>query len=277
MKPPIDDGVVLITGASSGIGAALARQLGSRPRRLILTARRTEQLEKLRDEIRAKSPRLEVYVEPCDLSDTEATTAWATEIAIRLGPIDVLINNAGFGDRAPYDFADWEKVHRMIRVNVVAPALLTHLFVGEMVARGRGGILNIGSGAGIALMPAAAAYVGTKHFIHGFTEVLRLDLAGTGVVVTEVCPGPVETEFFERLGVDSEMGSGLPRALNITAEQCAREALAGFEKGTALVFPGRVFRALMTAQAVVPRPLMRLVMRKPSRKARTEASQGDEN
>ncbi len=275
MKPPIDNAVILVTGASSGIGAELARQLGLRARRLILTARRTEQLEALRDEIVERSPQLDVHVAPCDLSDTEATAVWASEAATRLGPIDVLVNNAGFGDRCPYDLADWEKVHRMIKVNVIAPALLTHQFVGSMVARGRGGILNIGSGAGIALMPAAAAYVGTKHFLHGFTEVLRLDLTGTGVVVTEVCPGPVETEFDERAGIDSASGGGLPPGLKITAEQCAREAIAAFEKGTALVFPGRVYKALMAAQSVSPRPLQRWALRKPSKQARAEAMYGD--
>lgn len=274
MKPPIDNGVILVTGASSGIGAEIARQLGSRARRLVLTARRTEQLETLRDEILRKSPQLDVHVEPCDLSDTEATATWASEVANRLGPIDVLVNNAGFGDRAPYDLADWEKVHRMVKVNVVAPALLTHQFLGPMVDRGRGGVLNIGSGAGLALMPAAAAYVGTKHFLHGFSEVLRLDLTGTGVVVTEVCPGPVETEFDEQAGIDSSTGGGLPPAFKITAEQCAREAIAGFEKGKALVFPGRVYNALMVAQSVMPRPLMRRAMRKPSRQARAEAERG---
>lgn len=235
--------VILVTGASSGIGAELARQLAPRALRLVLTARRTEQHEALRREMLKENPRLDIHVEPCDLSDTEATAAWAAEVAARFGPIDVLINNAGFGGRAPYDLADWEKVHRMVRVNVVAPALLTHTFVGTMVDRGRGGVLNIGSGAGLALMPAAAAYVGTKHFLHGFTEVLRLDLTGTGVVVTEVCPGPVETEFDEQAGIDSETGGGLPPTLKITAEQCAREAIAGFEKGEALVFPGRAYNS----------------------------------
>lgn len=271
MKPPIDNSAILVTGASSGIGAELARQLGLRARRLILTARRTEQLEALRKKILGKTPQVDVHVEPCDLADTGATADWASDVADRLGPIDVLVNNAGFGDRAPYDLADWEKVHRMIKVNVVAPALLTHQFIGPMVERGRGGVLNISSGAGLALMPAAASYVGTKHFLHGFTEVLRLDLTETGIVVTEVCPGPVETEFDEQAGIDSETGGGLPPAMKITAEQCAREAIAGFEKGEALVFPGRAYKVLMAAQSILPRPLQRWAMRKPSLEARIEA------
>src|SRR5699024_7639509 len=163
-------------------------------------------LETLREEILKRNQQVDVRVEPCNLADTGATEEWATDIANRLGPVDVLVNNAGFGDRAPYDHADWQKVHRMIKVNVIAPALLTHQFIGTMVERGRGGILNIGSGAGIALMPAAASYVGTKHFLHGFTEVLRLDLAATNIVVTEVCPGPVETEFDKQAGIDIETG-----------------------------------------------------------------------
>src|SRR5699024_9188703 len=140
--------------------------------------------------------------------------------------------------------------------------------VPSMVERGRGGILNVGSGAGLALMPAAAAYVGTKHFIHGLSEGLRLDLTDTGVVVTEICPGPVETEFDERAGIDSESGGGLPPALKITAKQCAREAITGFEKGKALVFPGKAYKALMMTHSLIPRSLERWAMRKPSLEAR---------
>lgn len=271
MKPPIDGGVILITGASSGIGNELARQLGPRARRVVLTARRRVRLEALRETILRGSPRLEVHVEPCDLSDTGATAAFADDVASRFGPVDILVNNAGFGDHSPFDLANWDKIHRMIRVNIVAPALLTRRLVGEMVQRRRGGILNIGSGAGLALMPAAAAYVGTKHFVHGFTQVLRLDLIGTDVVVTEVCPGPVETEFDERAGMTSAASAGLPPVFKISAEQCAREAISGFDNGEAVVFPGMAYKALMAVQSVAPASLQRWMMRTPAQRARAEA------
>lgn len=270
----MSDPVFLITGASSGIGAELARQLGPRADRLVLTARRTERLEALRAAILRGSPRLEVHVEPCDLSDLDATEAFAGDVASRFGPLDILVNNAGFGDYSPYDLAEWETVQRMIRVNVIAPALLTRRFIPPMVERRRGGILNIGSGAGITIMPAAAAYVGTKHFLHGFTEALRLDMTGTGVVVTEVCPGPVETEFDERAGIDVESAAGLPPIFRISAERCAREAISGFEKGDALVFPGSAYRALMALESVTPASVQRRAMRGRAQQARAEAERG---
>jgi short-subunit dehydrogenase len=126
-----------------------------------------------------------------------------------------------------------------------------------MVARGRGGILNIGSGAGLAVTPAGAAYCASKHFIDGFSEALRADLSGTGVVVTQVCPGPVDSEFDSVAGSEGGIVGGPPQFMRISAEQCAREALAGFDRGAALVLPGRAYRVAMTLLPLAPRSLQR--------------------
>jgi uncharacterized protein len=126
-----------------------------------------------------------------------------------------------------------------------------------MVERGRGGVLNVGSGAGLTVMPAAAAYSASKHFVDGFSEGLRADLAGTGVVVTQVCPGPVDSGFDSIAGSAGGMTGGPPQFLRISAARCAREALAGFDAGKPLVFPGRAYRIAMRVLPVLPRSLRR--------------------
>ena len=115
----------------------------------------------------------------------------------------------------------------------------------------------MGSGAGLTVMPAAAAYSASKHFMDGFSEALRADLSGTGVVVTQVCPGPVDSEFDQLAGSAGGMTGGPPQFLRISAAQCAREALAGFDRGVPLVFPGRAYRIAMRALPLFPRELSR--------------------
>lgn len=253
MRPPIDGGVVLITGVSSGIGREMAKLLGPRAKKLILVARRRERLEELSVELKEKSPSLEVDVRPTDLSDLDA----AAELADQVGQVDVLINNAGLGDLTVYDKADWDKTLKMVRVNVEALALLTHRFLPGMVERKKGGILNVSSGAGMTFYPGFAVYIGTKHFVTGFTEALRLDLRGTGVVVTQLCPGPVATEFEQVTG--NPTGQQVPGFLELSAERCARIAIRGFDRGKAMVIPGFVMQVALNLGAHTPRWIQRLL------------------
>ncbi len=260
MSMPGKKGTVLITGASAGIGRELARLFATHADTLVLVARRIERLEALQQELTATYAGLQVYVVGCDLSDPTAVDALIDDVTQQVGAIDVLVNNAGIGDLALYDQADWTRIEQMIQTNIVALAKLTHRLVAPMVSRGHGGILNISSGAGVALMPGAATYVGTKHFVTGFTETLRVELAGTGVTVTQVLPGPVDTEFDEAAGITGLAG-GPPSFLRISAAQCAREAIAGFERGRAMVFPGTAYRVLMTLQSMLPRAVERCMAR----------------
>ena len=256
-RPPIDGGTVLITGASAGIGRELAVQLAPRARTLILLARRAGRLEELRTTLVAKHPQLQVLTLPVDLSDEIDVDRAIAEAGEQAGAIDVLVNNAGVGDQALADQADWARVRNVLRTNVLAVAQLTTALVPAMVDRGRGGVLNMGSGAGLTVMPAAAAYSASKHFMDGFSEALRADLTGTGVVVTQVCPGPVDSEFDQLAGSAGGMTGGPPQFLRISAAQCAREALAGFDRGVPLVFPGRAYRIAMRALPLLPRELSR--------------------
>jgi short-subunit dehydrogenase len=257
VRPPLDGGTVVLTGASSGIGRELAVQLAPRAGKLVLLARRTALLERLRADLTAYHPGRQVLVLGADLSDEAEVDRVAGEVRERVGRVDVLVNNAGVGDQALFDRADWRRTRQVIQTNVLAVAHLTALLLPPMVARGRGGVLNIGSGAGLTVMPASAAYCASKHFVDGFSEALRADLAGTGVVVTQVCPGPVESEFDKLAGTVGGMAGGPPQVLRISAADCAKDALAGFERGAALVFPGRAYRMTMMLLPLLPRALQR--------------------
>jgi short-subunit dehydrogenase len=256
-RPPIDGGTVLVTGASAGIGRELAVQLAPRARSLVLLARRAGRLEELRASLLARRPQLQVLTLPVDLSDEKDVDRALAEAGEQAGAVDVLVNNAGVGDQALADQADWARVRTVLHTNVVAVAQLTTALVPAMVERGRGGVLNMGSGAGLTVMPAAAVYSASKHFMDGFSEALRADLTGTGVVVTQVCPGPVDSEFDQIAGSAGGMTGGPPQFLRISAAQCAREALAGFDRGVPLVFPGRAYRIAMRALPLLSRELSR--------------------
>jgi hypothetical protein len=254
---PIDQGVVVVTGASSGIGRELAAQIAGRARALALVARRKDRLEALRGELAARHPALRVLVFACDVTDRAEVDATLDAVKREAGDVDVLINNAGFGDLGVFDLTEWRRIDQMIALNVTSLAYLTHRVVGPMVARGRGGILQVSSGFGLTFMPGMAAYVGTKHFVTGFTESLRLDLAGTGVRVTQICPGPVATEFADNVG--NFTGMDTPGVITISAERCARAAIRAFDRGRALVVPGALMKLLVLLGAWTPRWVLRLL------------------
>lgn len=255
MGSPVDGGVVVVTGASSGIGEHLARLVAPRAKKLVMVARRRARLEALAAELSAAHPGLTLGVEEVDLADRAATDALAARLAE--APIDVLVNNAGVGVMGVFDRNDPAAVRAMLDLNVDALVTLTRAVLPGMVARRRGGVLNVSSGFGLSFLPGFAAYIGTKHFVTGFTEALRADLAGTGVRATQVCPGPVDTEFESRVG--NFTGRRPPRLVAISAERCARVALKGFDKDRALVVPGAVMTLMLTLNALTPRFVLRLL------------------
>ncbi|HQY62520.1 MAG: SDR family oxidoreductase [Myxococcales bacterium] len=254
-RPPLD-GTVLVTGASSGIGLELSKLFAARAKRLVLVARRKDRLDALADELGRAHPSLEVRAEACDLGAPDEAVRLVERLAGEGVDIDVLVNNAGVGLMGMLDLAEPARVRAMLDLNVTSLVALTQACVGPMVARGRGGILNISSGAGLTLMPGFAAYVGTKHFVTGFSEALRCDLSGTGVTVTQVCPGPVATEFEQNAG--NFTGMKVPGLIEISALTCARQAFAGFRRGRAIVVPGLVMKVLLGLAALTPRWVVRL-------------------
>lgn len=267
MRPPIDSGTVLITGASSGIGREIARQLARRARTLVLVARREERLEALRDELHERNPTLGVVVERCDLAHPDEVDSLLDSLHRHLVRVDVLVNNAGLGDYSLYEQESWSRIHQMLQVNVTAPLLLTHRLLRLMVERKRGGILNISSGGARTFVPGLAVYAATKHFLDGFTESLRLELMGTGVVVTQVAPGPVDTEFSEVAGTQAQEDR-TPAWMRISAAQCAREALEGFDRARPLVYPGFAYRWMMRLSSLMPRGVLRAAVLPAARQLR---------
>jgi short-subunit dehydrogenase len=253
---PYDDAVVIVTGASSGIGLALAKQMAPRAKAIALVARRVERLEELAKGLRERHPKLKVFVRRCDLTDLEDAGAMIDDVEKELGPIDVLVNNAGFGDVGAFDLASWDKLARMIQLNVVSLTYLTKRVISGMYERRRGGVLNISSGFGLEFMPGLAAYVATKHYVTALSESLRVEARHFGVTVTQVCPGPVDTEF--DAVAENPTGEQPPAIVRISAEKCARSALRGFARKRAIVVPGLVMKIVMLLGASSARWIKRL-------------------
>lgn len=193
---PWADRVALITGASSGIGAATARLLASRGLRVLLVARRRSALEQLAAEIDRSGGRAEVL--PADLSQEAARKTIYREVTERHAVPDVLVNNAGFGWYGYYADMPWETARRMIAVNTTAIAQLTSSFLPLMRANNRGHIINVGSIAGGLPSQGIALYAATKSFLDAFTTALHREMRGTPVRLSVVRPGPVISEFFDR-------------------------------------------------------------------------------
>lgn len=252
----IDGGTVLITGASSGIGMAIARQVAPRARSLVLVARRIAKLDELAAELTSASAGLKVETIACDLSDRDAFLKLPDTLSDRGLDIDVLVNNAGVGLMGAFDLNEPDKLLAMIDLNVTSLTMLTRALLPAMVKRGKGGILNISSGFGVSVMPHFAAYIATKHYVTGLTEALVSDLAGTGVTATQVLPGPVATEFESKVG--NYTGQEAPKFVEITAEECARSSIRGFDRGRAMVVPGFVIKVLLLVNALSPRFMRRV-------------------
>jgi short-subunit dehydrogenase len=189
-----DRKVALVTGASSGIGAELARIHAEHGGDLVVVARRRERLEALQTELQSAHG-VAVHVLPQDLSQSEAPQHIHDQLQSRGIAVDYLVNNAGFGYRGFFHEQDWALNEAMIKVNILALAALTRLFVPEMIARHSGRILNVASMAGFLPGPLHAVYYASKAFVISFSEAIANELAGTGVTVTALCPGPTETEF----------------------------------------------------------------------------------
>jgi short-subunit dehydrogenase len=258
----LDRATVLITGASSGLGAEFARQLAPRASCIILAARRLDRLRALANEIRRDG--LDVHCLPVDLGDTADVDRFIEEA--RKFPINVLINNAGLGDHGLFEDSKWDRVEAMIDVNVKALTRLTHGLVKDLITRGSAGILNVSSIASLLPVPQMAVYAASKAFVTSFSEALRAELRGTGVRVAALCPGPVDTEFFliaER--TDSDGAQAAPAIMKVPAGTVVRKGLAALETDRPRVIPGWFVCAVMTAAALTPMVVTRFFLNKRGR------------
>lgn len=246
------DGVVVITGASSGIGRELARLYAARGRALVLVARRAERLEALREEL-AGAGAGSIEIEVLDLEQPDAAEALVAAIDARGLTIDVLVNNAGFGLRGSFATLPFAGQVAMLQLNVVTLTQLCRLVLPRLLARKRGGILNVASVAAFQPVPSLSVYAATKAYVLALSEGLHEEVKGTGVVVTALCPGATATEFTVR--ADMEQSKLFERAM--PADAVARLGLAGFDAGRAVVVPGVANRVGAVAVRFVPRAWVR--------------------
>jgi short-subunit dehydrogenase len=221
--------LALVTGASSGIGADLARELARHGHDLVLTARRTEPMRTLAEELKAMGA--EGTVVAADLSKPGAAAALAAELESRGLAVDVLVNNAGLGAGGPFHESDPLRVSEMLQVNVVAPTELTRALLPAMVRRGHGRVLIVASTAAFQPGPSMAVYSASKAFALSFGEAISHELRGTGVTVTTLCPGPTRTEFTDVANTGKSMLFVGPMANVMTSGEVARQGVRAMAAG----------------------------------------------
>ncbi len=255
-----------MTGASSGIGEAIARSLAARGvPRLVLVARRRDRLDALADALaEAHGTTCEVLVadlaDPDDLSTVEARCAAPDD------PVDLLVNNAGFGTSGRFVELPVDGEEEEIRVNVVAPMRLSNAVLPGMVARGRGAVMNVSSMGCYSPAPGNATYAATKAFLTSFSEAVFEELRGTGVTMTAVCPGFTRTEFHERVG-DSDYNHA-PEFVWMPAQAVAEAAVDATAAGKALCVPGVGYKVAAGVISPLPRNARRWLIGRGSRTLR---------
>lgn len=256
LPAPTADLTAVVTGASSGIGAELARELARRGHGVTLVARRADRLEALARELHdAHGVRAEVV--PADLTDPAARAAIATAVAERGLGVGVLVNNAGLSTTGPVHRSTPEAELGMVATNVDAVVDLCTRFLPAMVERGAGGILNVASTAAFQPLPGQAGYAASKAFVLSYGHGLRGELRGRGVHVTTLCPGPVRTEFGATAGFSAdEESSALPSFMWEEPDAVARAGIDGLVAGHAVVIPGIANRIGAGLGAHVPRRLL---------------------
>ena len=248
--------VTVITGASSGIGAALAHVFSAHGHEVVLVARREQALNAVAESVAAKGrPRPTVL--RLDVARVDAARDIAEALARRSLEPEIIVNNAGFGLLGTADKLDRAAQLAMIDVNVRALTELSLAFV-ESLARRKGGILNVASTAGFLPGPGMAVYYASKAYVVSFSQALHQELKPRGVRVTTLCPGPVPTEFQARAGMARDF---FPAFLVRSAEAVAEDAYRGLKRGRALVIPGLPNKLVPALAGILPQPILASLMR----------------
>ncbi|WP_197377020.1 SDR family NAD(P)-dependent oxidoreductase [Mycolicibacterium baixiangningiae] len=250
LPPASPTGTAVVTGASSGIGAHLARELVARGRGVTLVAPREDRLRELATEL-GDTARVEIIA--CDLADPDARANLFDAIEQRGLTVDVLVNNAGIGTAGPVADSTVDAEVAQVRVNVEAVIELTTRAIHRMVPRGCGGILNVGSTGAFAPVPGQAGYAATKAFVRHYTDGVRMELAGTGVNVTTLHPGPVRTEFFKAAGVEKEFATAFPNFMWTPPRAVARAGINALDHDRAVAIPGLPSKITVKFLQMVPR------------------------
>jgi short-subunit dehydrogenase len=237
----------LVTGASSGIGATMARHLAESGTDLVLVARRRDRLEALATELRSAGRDVEVIV--ADLADPGDLARVETRLADDQRPVELLVNNAGFGTRGPFASLPVEEEEQELRVNVLAPVRLARAVLPGMLRQRRGGIINVSSIAGLQPIPYWATYAATKAYLTNFSLSVHEEVKSSGVTVLALMPGFTTTEFLrsENLGLQV-----VPGALWMSADDVCTAALTAIRRGRATCVPGIRYKLLAGAMRLAP-------------------------
>jgi short-subunit dehydrogenase len=260
LPKPSSSTQVLVTGASSGIGAEIAKLLAGRGHNLAIVARRRNRLEDLASELQDRH-KISVTVFECDLGDAASRTEFIDAVATDGRALSGVANCAGFGTAGKFLELDVDRELNQLDVNVGALMHLTHALAPGMVQRKGGAILNIASLAAFQPIPTLAVYAATKAFVQSFSEALHEEWRGTGVSCTVLCPGPVETEWGSNAGADAVMSMGF---MKVSPQNVAKAAVEGMEHGSRSVVPGIAVQAASLVGRHAPRtitlPLQRRIL-----------------
>lgn len=252
----------LVTGASGGLGMEFARLLAKKKYDVVLVARNEGKLQKLKVELENQHG-ITAWACPCDLSRVDAALEVFRFTQAQGIDVDVLINNAGFGDSGPFAQSDWQKQYEMVQVNITALMQLTYCFLPGMIERKNGKILNLSSVAAFCAGPDMSVYYASKAFVRSFSEAVAEEVRGTGVTVTALCPGPTATGFEAAadMGSDSKMFKKAAKA-----EDVAKAGLRALRRGKALCYQGGFTRRMGFLCRLVPRSAARKFAKKMNQK-----------
>ena len=249
--------IALITGASEGIGRELARTFAGAGFHMALVARSRDRLESLAEELRSRGgPR--VHVLPYDLLDPHAPASIAEQLEEMSFDVDVLVNNAGIMEVGRFHEQDEHAVMGQVNLNAVAPTALCRQFIPKMVRRGRGRILNVASTAGFQAMPGVSTYAASKAYLLALGEGLAEELVDSGVTVTTLAPGPVQTQLWRGAQQSSAVAQRfVPDAMLGDAKSIAEEGFAACMAGEVIRVPGMGNRLTASISDVIPRSIVR--------------------
>ncbi len=256
LPPPSPTSTALVTGASSGIGADIARELARRGHGVTLVARREDRLRTLATEL-ADGHGVRAETLACDVTDADARQGLVSSLDTLGLTVDILVNNAGFTTMGPVHRSERDRELAMVRTNVEAVVDLCSLFIPPMATRRRGAVLNTASTAAFQPLPGQAGYGASKAFVLSYSRAVGTELRGTGVTVTALCPGPVETGFAESAGMsDDEAAGTLPKIMWVAPADVARAAVDAMAAGRPVVIPGVANRVGAMAGHLAPRALI---------------------
>ncbi len=245
---------VLITGASGGLGLSFADIFASKGYDLVVVARSEDKLNEIKEKLEERC-NISVEVIPCDLAKSGASRNVYSKIQENGINVDILVNNAGFGDFGDFAHCNIEKQTNMVNLNIVALMEMTHCVLSDMKKRGHGRILNVASIAAFQPGPLMSVYYATKAFVLSFTQALAEELKGSGVTVTALCPGPIDTGFEKRADLET---SGLFKHLKVwSPEVVAKYGYCAMMHGKVIAIKGGMNKVIVFSNRLAPRALVR--------------------